>query len=331
MSQLLLAGDVGGTKTRLAVISKRRNGTLERGVTKQYKSADHPDLQTIISLFLAEQGSQRPDRGCIGVPGPVANGEVKITNLPWELSEKEIESTTGLKRMLLVNDLFATAAAVPHLTTNDLGVILPGDGTVSGGSMAVVAPGTGLGMGFVARQGASTVILPSEGGHARFAPADELETELLTYLRKRDGYVGIEHLLCGPGIKNIFDFLSSRAPNLVSETLKADLAAASDAAAIISKKALSGEDDLCVQTLDVFLGVLGSHCGNIGITLVATGGIYLGGGIPPKIATKLSSPIFQKRFLERGKMSELAATIPVYLIKDDYAALTGAASLAAEG
>lgn len=329
MNQLLLAGDVGGTKTRLALIEKTAAGSLNRVQIKQYKSADFPNLQSIISQFLAESGTERVERGCIGVPGPVTAGEVKITNLPWHLSEREIEQSTGLNRLLLVNDLVATAAAIPYLKDGEITPILESPELESYGVAAVVAPGTGLGMGFLLRRPDGDTVIPSEGGHARFAPSDQREIRLLEFLSQRDPYVSVEHLLCGPGIKNIFDFVVSESPSKLDQALQSEIAAATDPAALISQKALAQSDSLCAETLEIFLSILGSHCGNVAVTTVATIGVYLGGGIPPKISRLLSAPIFRERFLDRGKMAHLAARIPVSLINNDYAAVTGAASLAA--
>lgn len=329
-SQAFLAGDVGGTKTRLAIYDRDSGGNFARHATEQFVSAEFPNLQTIISEFLTGKES-KVDTGCVGVPGPVSDGKVSITNLPWKLSETEIEASTGLSRLRLVNDLYATTAALPRFREQDLMTIVPGVRTSEPGIAAVVAPGTGLGMGYLLQQGGEAVtIIPSEGGHGRFAPSDQREIELLSFLMERSGYVSNEDLLCGPGIKNIYDFVSSRNPGKVTPDLQEAVKGAKDPAAVISRRALEKADSICVETLEIFVSVLASHCGNTAVSTIATGGIFLGGGIPPKIAPLLDTPLFLEKFLERGKMSNLIKQIPVYLIKDDFAALTGAASLASQ-
>lgn len=328
-NQEFLAGDVGGTKTRLAIFSKNDTGNLARGETEEFRSAEFPNLQTIISKFLKGEHPE-VSTGCIGVPGPVFEGRVKVTNLPWELSESEIESSTDLRRMRLVNDLAATTAAIPYLKDSDLAVIVPGVRAAGQTQAAVIAPGTGLGMGFLVH-GQSNIILPSEGGHARFAPSDLREIELLAFLMKRDGYVSNESLLCGPGIKNIYDFVASRFPEKITSELREAVDSAADPASVISRRALNKSDTACVETLEIFVGILASLCGDTAATGMTMGGIFLGGGIPPKIAPLLTTPLFTERFQQRGKMSGLMKQIPVFLIKDDYAALTGAASLASQG
>lgn len=326
-----LAGDVGGTKTRLAIYEKSASG-IRRLTVKQYRSADHQNLETIIKQFLSEQ-TQHPSVGCIGVPGPVVNGEVRITNLPWILSEREIEAITGLTRMRLVNDLVATTAALPYLQPEELLPIKSGEPTSGDSLSSVIAPGTGMGMGFMLQNDKGIHIFPSEGGHAGFAPSNAQEDALLHFIRytraEGSNHVSVEDLLCGPGLKNIFDFVvhdSGRAAN----TTLTEKFSNSDPAAVISQAALNSTDQHCIAALDIFVGILGAHCGNVAVTSVATGGVYLGGGIPPKIAPKIDSELFRNRFLDKGKMRDLVERIPVYLIKDDFAALIGASSLASE-
>jgi glucokinase len=326
-----LAGDVGGTKTRLAVYEKSSSGIRRLSVV-QYKSADYANLETIISLFLASQ-EQQVDFGCVGVPGPVVNGAVSITNLPWTLSETEIELKTGLKKILLVNDLVATAAALPYLKGEDLMQIKAGEEVPESSLAAVIAPGTGMGMGFLVKNNKGSHILASEGGHAGFAPANDREEKLLRFLRTENAmttsHICIEDLLCGPGLKNIFDFVVHESGQPAATELVTSFSSA-DPAAMISQAALNQTDQHCVAALDLFVKILGSHCGNVAVTTVATGGVYLGGGIPPRIASKIDSDLFRNSFLDKGKMKELVNRIPIYLIKDDYAALVGASSLASE-
>lgn len=326
---MFLAGDVGGTKTRLALV-KREGNVLVRGACEQFKSANFPNLQEIIRGFL-ETHQTKVDFACIGVPGPVQRGLVQITNLPWKLSEREIEAACGLKRMQLVNDLYATAAAIPYFTPQDLIQLYSGGDSEERIVSAVIAPGTGLGQAFLVTppDGAAFQVIASEGGHASFAPIDAVQSELLEFIKQRYGRASVEHVLCGPGLVNIFSFLAESKRFDVSADLSAELENSGDKAAVISKAALQGTSPICTETLQIFLSALGAHAGNMVLSTLATGGVFLGGGIPPKIIPLLENGTFLESFLAKGKLAHVVKATPVYIIKDDYAALTGAAQLAA--
>lgn len=327
---LLFAGDVGGTKTELGLFSFELNGSksvLTKLAGERFESATYENFEAIAVPFL-KRNRGTISGACFGVPGPVVNGAVKVTNLPWVLDEQSLQKTLGLPRVKLVNDLAATGYAIPHLQPNELHTLHFGKPQPKG-VRAVVAPGTGLGHAIIVPTDSGAVVLPSEAGHVRFAPADDIEIELLEFLKKRDGYVSAESILCGPGIRNIYSFLrdtgAAQEPADFRERFEK-----SNHASLISEAGLKGENDICVRTLDIFASALGSQAGNIAVTALATGGVYLGGGIPPKLLEKLKSGITVSAFLARGKMSALMETIPLHVILNQDAALLGAAAVAAE-
>jgi glucokinase len=323
-----LAGDVGGTKTRLAIYDLEGQKAVQIAV-KQYVSAQYSGLAAILSEFLSER-PEKPTIGCVGVPGPVIKGEVKVTNLPWRLSEIALERDSGLKRLRLVNDLTATTAAVPYLTHKDLHTVKAGESPGLPAVSAVVAPGTGHGMGFLYQDASISTILPSEGGHASFAPSNEEQQRLLSFLRDRNensSHISVEDILSGPGIRNLFDFVIYDRKTQIPAELTSAFSNGDDAA-VIAARALDGSDPLCLKTLELFVSILGSHSGNVAVTTMARGGVFLGGGIPPRILPLIDSDHFRKAFTDKGKMKNLVEGIPVYVIRDDYAALVGASVLA---
>jgi glucokinase len=322
---MILAGDVGGTKTRLALYEQV--GTqLERKAIKEFPSRDYPHVEDIAKKFFSEHPA-KVTAACLGVPGPVSHGIVKITNLPWQLSEKELSSSLGIPKVRLVNDLVATAAAIPSFKPENVFTLHKGSEDREKKVFAVVAPGTGLGHALLYIEDGQHHVLASEGGHANLAPTNELEIELLKYLTPKFPPVSVERVLCGPGLVNIYSFLKDTGVAKEPPELTARLAQG-DQAATISKAGLSGEFEICAKTLDLFASMLGTHAGNIMLTFMATGGIYLGGGIPPKICDKLAEGKVAQSFLNKGKLSHVVQSTPLHVIKDDFAAVVGAASLA---
>lgn len=325
---MILACDVGGTKVRLAIYA-RRDEKLERHQTETYSSSHHRSLEEIIEIFLNKHELQI-DKACFGVPGPVVNGVAKTTNLLWKISEEQLSKTLGISRVRLMNDLAVTTAAIPHFSTDDLltlheGKLIEGDRKIFG----IVAPGTGLGQGILFVHSGEEHVLASEGGHVDFAPTNALEMELLNYLNRRFKHVSYERVVSGPGLVNIYQFLKEEKgyaePAQLSQRLRDE-----DAAAVISQTGQAGEYEICVKALDMFVSVLGAQAGNLALTLMATGGVYLGGGIPPKICEKLKDGTIIKSFLNKGRLSYLVEQTPLYVIRDDYAALLGAASIASK-
>jgi len=322
---MILAGDIGGTKTLLALFETNGDRLIELK-SKKYVSGEFKNLETIISDFLNGQ-QVSPESAAFGIPGPVVRGKVKSTNLPWILDEKELIDKTGIPKIKLVNDLAATAYDIPYLRSNELITIKEGSKEKESERVVVIAPGTGLGQAFLVCEGNKKIVIPSEGGHSDFAPSNELETELYLYLFKKFNHVSYERIISGSGLPNVFDFLvesNFASPN--DETI--ERMNKEDRASVISELALSKKDKVCEKALDIFISVLGSHAGNLVITMMATGGVYLGGGIPHKILPKLQDGAFTKRFVTKGRLKEVVDATPVYVINNNYAALNGAARIA---
>jgi glucokinase len=319
---MLLAGDVGGTKTNLAIY------TPEQGVRAPLAEATLPSarfesLQALVREFL-KQVDVRVERASFGVAGPVVDGRAKITNLPWTMEEKQLQEALSIPVVRLLNDLAAIAHAVPSLEASDLHMLNEGQ-AVSGGPLAVVAPGTGLGEAFLMWDGSRYLAFASEGGHTDFAPTDRLQIGLLQYLLERSDHVSFEHVCSGMGLPNIYAFLRESGYAEEPGWLAEQLAVADDPNPIIAKAALAKTSELCVATLDLFVTILGAEAGNMALKVLATGGIYLGGGIPPKILPALAEERFMQAFMSKGRFSDMLARVPVHVILNPKSALLGAA------
>ncbi len=328
---MIIAGDIGGTKARIGLF-ERRAGRVELLSSQDYASKEFSSLEEILIEFLnanRPRFSDRLEAACFGIPGPVIAGRVKLTNLPWEIVQSEAGKRIGVPKIKLVNDLVSTAAAIPTFEPQSLELVYDGGGASDkAGSCAVVAPGTGLGHSLIHREAGWSVLLASEGGHANFAPANKTEIELLQYLQKRLAHVSVESILCGPGMVNVYSFLrdSGRFGDVHADSGQDE---APISASVIAGQALEGKSALAIATLEMFCHMLGAHCSNIGLTYLSTGGIYLGGGIPPKIAQFITGGKFLEGYFRKGKLRERVEATPVYIIKDDRAALYGAAAIAA--
>ncbi len=331
ISELYLAGDLGGTKTNLAIISPAR-GPRDPVVEITLSSADYPDLASLVTTFL-EQTKLPVQYACFGVAGPVVDGRATITNLPWQMDETVLTEQLGLASVTLLNDLVAIAYAVPILTATDRQTLHPGQPTPKG-ALAVVAPGTGLGEAFLLHDGQRYRAYPSEGGHADFAPNNEFEGGLLRYLQAEFGHVSWERVCSGKGIPNIYEYL--KVIDFAEEPawLMAALAEAADPTPVIVNAALHDEKPcmLCRATLNTFVSILGAEAGNLALKVLATGGLYIGGGIPPRILPLLQDDRFMQAFLNKGRFADLLKQVPVHVILNPKAALLGAAcyGLAAE-
>jgi glucokinase len=319
---MLLAGDIGGTKTNLAVFSHAEGIDAPLAIAT-FPSRRYASLDVLVKEFLA-QVDIAIDHACFGVAGPVVAGKVATTNLPWTISESQLQETLSLSSVQLLNDLAAIAYAAPFLKPEDLHTLNEGE-AVPGGALAVIAPGTGLGEGFLTWAGARYNTHPSEGGHAGFAPMDALQVDLLRYLMDRFDHVSFERVCSGVGIPNIYAFLrdSGHAPE--PEWLAKQLAMADDPNPVIARAALAGECELCVATFNVFVSIMGAEAGNLALKVLATGGVYVGGGIPPRILPLLQSERFMEAFTHKGRFSDLLSRVPVYVILNPKAALLGAA------
>ena len=317
---LILAADVGGTSTRLAYFQSDR-GELTVLAEEHYPSAAHGSLYDIVRLFAARH-RLTPERACFGIAGPISAGRVKTPNLPWSIESSRLARETGLSEVLLINDLAANTYGVPLLQDQDLAVLNRGKRDPTG-TIAVVSAGTGLGESLAYWDGYCHRPLPSEAGHADFAPRDDQEADLLRYLRGEFGRASYERVLSGPGLVNIYRFLRDRS-QLPEDPAVAAGMRAGDPAAVISAAALAGNCPLCSGALDIFVSVYGAECGNAALRFLATGGVYLGGGIAPHILGRLLEPPFMASFRTKGRLGALLATIPVKVILNDRTALLGA-------
>jgi len=323
---MLLAGDIGGTKTNLAVFSPE-TGPRAPLAEATFPSADYPSLETIVREFLS-QTDLKVERASFGVAGPVVAGRATTTNLDWMLDERQLQEALNLSSVRLLNDLDAIAHAVPLLEPADLHTLNQGQPT-PGGTIAVVAPGTGLGEAFLTWDGSRYRTHASEGGHADFAPTNRFEIELLRYLQERLGFehVSYERVCSGRGLPNIYAYLKDSGTACEPAWLAERLAAAHDPTPLIVNAALDGERpcELCVATLDTFVSILGAEAGNLALKVMATGGVYLGGGIPPRILPALEQGRFMEAFRRKGRFSDLLARVPVHVILNPKVALLGAA------
>jgi glucokinase len=321
----LLAGDIGGTKTVLGIFPPGGDPYQPVSVFS-YPSSEFDSFNLIVDRVLSKTGVP-VEMLCVGVAGPIIDGRVQVTNLPWLIDQAELEQTSGLKRVILLNDLEAIASAVPILRPDDLPVINPGS-PEPGGAKAVIAPGTGLGEAFLTWDGSRYHAHPSEGGHADFAPTNPLEGELLRYLRERFDHVSYERLCSGMGIPNIYSFLLDTGRYEEPDWLHRALAGGDDPTPIIAAAALNeiSPCPICTEALRIFVSILGSEAGNLALKVLATGGVYLAGGIPPKILPVLRQPAFIESFSRKGRFADHMRTIPIYLIRNEHAAMIGAAN-----
>jgi glucokinase len=323
MEKVILAGDLGGSKTDLALFSSKGDFTLPIAEAT-FASSEYDNLESMVSEFLAGL-TAKVSTAVLGVAGPVFAGQAKVTNLHWLLEERQIAEKCGLHRVTLINDLVAIAYALPHLPAEDFREIISGK-PAAGGSLAVIAPGTGLGEAFLVSNGGRYLAYPSEGGHADFAPANECEIDLLRFLKSRYNHVSYEHICSGQGLPNIYDFFRQRNPELVNAVLDAALNAAKDRAPIIFSGALDREMpcEICRRALRTFISILGAEAGNLTLKVLATGGVFLAGGIPPRLVTALAGNEFLSAFRDKGRMRELLEAVPVKVVMNSKAALFGA-------
>jgi len=320
---MILAGDIGGTNARLAYFQPQ-NGHLRLISERVFPSRDYSELGEIVSRFL-QDATAPPDVACFGIAGPVHNGRVEASNLPWIIEQSRLAKQIQLPGTLLINDLEANAWGIGALSSQDLLPLNDVEPTV--GNQAVIAPGTGLGEAGLYWNGSQHQVYASEGGHADFAPRGSLQIELLQFLEGRFGHVSYERVLSGPGLVNVYEFLRGKGCGDEPEGFAAQLENG-DAAALISSAALKGTNRLAEQALDIWVSVYGAEAGNLALKAMATGGIFLGGGISPKILPKLTGRLFMQAFLEKGRLRSLLETIPVQVITNDKAALLGAARCA---
>jgi glucokinase len=323
---MIVAGDVGGTKTALALFAPEGN-ELRRVREAVYPSQGHGSLEEILAAFLRAGPEGPPAAACFGVPGVVLEGKSATTNLPWTLEEGSLARALGVPRVKLLNDLEATAYGMLYLKPADLAPLNPHAGAARPGNAAVIAAGTGLGEAMLYWDGRHHHPLASEGGHADFAPRTDQEVDLLRYLRARHGHVSCERVLSGPGLFNVFSFLRDTGAGTPTPAL-AEALAAGDPAAAVGHFGVDGGDPLAAAALDLFCTLYGAEAGNLALKCVAVGGVFVGGGIAPKILPALQKGGFLKGFTEKGRFHTLLEGIPVSVALDPGAGLLGAAHYA---
>lgn len=330
---MILAGDVGGTKTNLGFFEVTRAGEqigLTSILEQTYSSREHASLDEIALRFLAEH-KLAISIACFGVAGPVQNGRSHATNLPWLIDGKQLAAELKVTDALVINDLEATAFGVAGLGSNDFAVLNPGAagvGIAAEGNAAVIAAGTGLGEAGLYWDGRHHRPFACEGGHADFAPRDRREMELLAWLIEQFGHASWERVLSGPGLHNLYTFLCTVRPGAESPAVAAEIAQ-SDPAAVISQAAQADRCSTCKEALDWFVSLYGAEAGNLALKTMATGGVYIGGGIAPKNLGPLKRGDFVKSFAAKGRLREVLEQIPVRVILTPQAALVGAARCAA--
>ncbi len=321
---MILAGDIGGTKTNLAFVETQGTQLMLR-VYRSYPSREYKSLGEVLREFLTEYPTTITS-AAFGIAGPVVNGSSKLTNLGWDVDAQEVATQLGLKSVGLINDLEATGYGALRIPKEDKTVLNEGVRRERG-SIAVIAAGTGLGEGGLVWNGRRYQAIPSEGGHTDFGPHNETEYELLKFLSARFGRASYERIVSGPGIVNVYEFFRARSakpePGWLSERLKT-----SDAAAVISQVAIDGSDETCAQAMNLVISVYGAEAGNLALKFLATGGVLVGGGIAPRIIRALQTGSFLESFCFKGRYTNLLKQMPVEVIVNDKAALFGAAHYA---
>ena len=323
LSQMVLGGDVGGTKTRVGLFRVTRRHT-RRIFEKTFINRNYMGLEEILSDFMKEQ--KEIGAACFGVAGPVIEGKVTATNLPWRLDRQSLQKNLSLEKVELINDLVANAYGIAVLKKKDFEVLNPGK--IMQGNAGLLAAGTGLGQAILFWNGSRHVPSPSEGGHVEFGPKNDLEMRLFRYLIDRFGHVSYERVLSGAGLFHIYQFLRDfgrfgHEPEWLSNKIIQE-----DPPLVISETARLKKNRICVKALDIFASIYGAAAGNLALQVMAVGGVYVGGGIAPKILWKLKDGTFMKAFREKGRLSGFLAHIPVKVIMNEGTALLGAASRA---
>ena len=327
---MILAGDVGGTKVHLALYSFV-HGRLTAVRDHKFPAHEYATLDEVVKAFLAQAGDTKEEvvAACFGVPGPVRDGRLKLTNLPWTLDARLLSKSVGIEHIFLINDLEANGYGIPELGPESVFTLQAGDPS-SVGHRGLVSAGTGLGEALLILDPKTQrhVPLPSEGGHCDYAPRTDRDIAMLNYLRRTlKGRVSFERVVSGIGIKNVYAFLRDDQkmdePSWLRERM-----ASEDPNAVIGQCAENGSSEICFETLQIFAAAFGAEAGNVALKVLAMGGMYLGGGIAPKILKTMQNGEFTKAFLDKGRLSPLLEVLPVQIILDETCALLGAAAFA---
>jgi glucokinase len=321
--EFILSGDIGGTNARLALF-QAEGGVVRFSALKTYQSRDFAALEDVLSAFLADTGA-KPVAAALGVAGVLRGNTVQMVNLPWKPDALVIAAKLGIPKVLFLNDLEAAAWGVPALGPESRVTLLNGDPDLDG-NLCLISAGTGLGEAGMVRWGGVHLPFRSEGGHVNFGPTNALEIDLLNHLSKRFGTVSYERIVSGPGLHNIYLFLKETGrgeePAWLAERFQAK---PHTPGRVITDCGLSGESQLCSDAIDLFVSVYGSAAGNLALKTLATAGVWLGGGIAPRLLPRLQGPVFRDAFFNKGRLRSMMERIPVHVSTDDRLALLGAA------
>jgi glucokinase len=322
----VLAGDIGGTKSLLA-LCETEGETIRIVREARFDSEAYPGLEAIVTEFLGPGGTAGIDAAGFGIAGPIVDGESRAVNLAWQVVESRLAADIGIPRTRILNDLEAVGLGIPRLRPEDAVPLQVGTENPHG-TIAVIGAGTGLGEGFLTWSTLGYQAHPSEGGHCDFAPRTSEECALLDFLRTQHDHVSCERVLSGPGLISLYRFVIARgAPE--SPLVRDEMAAAEDPAPIVTQHALSRSDEACIRALDIFVSVYGAEAGNLALKVMPTGGVYIVGGIAPRIAGKLQDGPFIEAFRSKGRHASILERIPVRLVIEPRVGLIGAASIAA--
>jgi len=320
---MILAGDVGGTKVHLALF-EFTDGNLNHVRDKQFPAKEYSGLEEIVKEFLV---SEKVTSACFGVPGPVREGRLRLTNLPWTLDSRELATDLKIDYVFLINDLQANGYGIAELGAEQIYTLSEGDPRQVG-NRALISAGTGLGEAFLVFDGRDYVPYSSEGGHSDFAPRNEDEIDLLRFLRQKyDGRISFERAVSGQGMTNIYEFLRD-VRGLEEPMWLAERMTEEDPNAVITENALKAKSQICERTLDMFVSAYGAEAGNLALKILSVGRLYVGGGIAPRILEKLKDGTFLKAFTDKGRLSQLLVNTPVRVILESRTALIGAAAYA---
>lgn len=330
MEQAILAGDIGGTKTILGT-AYLKDRTIFWTHKRRFESSKYSSLDEIIADFFSEVSLIPTNMvAALGIAGPVNNGKVETTNLPWHIDASKLKAKLGLKEIILINDFTAIGHGIPHLKQDDLQTLNLGCRN-SSGPIAIIGAGTGLGQGLAlyCESEKKYIVLASEGGHCNFSPTNDEEIGLLKYLMEKYEHVSIEKILSGHGLVNIYDYLiqSGFAERSFETTKKME---EGNPSAIISSLALNGKDENCIKAIDMFVSIYGAEAGNLALKILPSGGLYIGGGMAPKMLDKITDGTFIKALLNKGRLSQFLKNIPVNIILNDEVGLIGAAARGSE-
>lgn len=325
MGKMILAGDIGGTKTHLALFEE--NEKRKWVVDAKYKSSKYDNLSSIVKEFLQEHRGMSIERACFGIAGPIQNGKCHATNLPWVVDGALIAKENSISTVFLINDLEANAYGINTLDQDEFYTL--NEGKPNRGNAALISAGTGLGEAGLFWDGSKHIPFACEGGHCSFSPENELEIKLLRYLAKQYDHVSFERILSGPGIYNVYRFLIDEGIEKEKESVKAAFLT-TDPSRVITEMGMKSACPACMRTLDLFVSIYGAEAANLALKMLSIGGVYIGGGIAPKILNELREGGFMKRFIQKGRFTSLLLAMPVKVVLNENTALLGAAYYARE-